>query len=175
MFSRNSYRALCCTLLTLCIIACACAGKPKGSITREQVNAFLDEMEKASQNRDLETLMSHISTDAQFKVTIEGFGPTQTMNFNHDQYRDYMKQGFAAVEAYDYKRGKTIINIDPDGQSAFVGDESFESVTMGGRVIRSVTAASSTLKLEDGKLVIVSGEGVARPAPASPTTNRASF
>ena len=175
MFPRNSLQATCCALIALCILSCACSSKPKGVITREQVNALLDEMERDAKNRDLEALMSHISPDAQFKITIEGFGPTQTMNINRDQYRDYMKQGFAAAEAYEYKRGTTVINIEPDGQSALVADESFESVTMRGRVIRSVTRDSSTLKLEDGKLVVVSSEGVARPAPEPPATNRASF
>jgi ketosteroid isomerase-like protein len=175
MFSRNFYQAICCALFALCFLSSACSSKQTGSITRQQVSAFLEEMEKAANNRDIEAIMSHISPDAQFKVTIEGFGATQNLALTHDQYRDYMTQGFNALESYEYKRGNTVINIEPDGQTAFVADEEFETATMKGQVIRTVATGTSTLKLEDGKLVIVSSNSVGRPAPPTPAAKRVSF
>jgi hypothetical protein len=175
MFPRNSFQAICCALIALCFLSSACSSKPKGFITRQQVSAFLDEVETAAKNRDIEAIMSHVSPNAQFKVTVEGFGATQNLVLNHDQYRDYMTQALNVIESYDYKRGDTVINIEPDGQTAFVADEEFETATMKGRVISTVATGTSTLKLEDGKLVIVSSNSVGRPATPSAATNRVSF
>lgn len=175
MSPRKSFQALSWMLIALSLLSSACSSQ-KGFITRQQVVALLDEMEKAAKNRDIEALISYISPKAQFKVTIEGFGPQpQTMMLNRDQYREYSLQALNAIETYDFKRGDTVINIDPDGQTAFVADESYETVTMRGRVISTVIRGTSTLKLEDGKLVLVSSESVGRPAPVSPSANRVSF
>jgi len=166
---------MCCALIALCFLSSACAGKQTGSITRQQVSAFLDEMEKAAKNKDIEAIMSHVSPNAQFKITIEGFGATQNLVLNRDQYRDYMTQGLNAIESYEYRRGDTVINIEPDGQTAFVADEEFETATMKGQTISTVATGTSTLKLEDGKLVVVSSSSVGRPAPPSPAAKRVSF
>ncbi|MDT4897409.1 MAG: hypothetical protein QOH25_2486 [Acidobacteriota bacterium] len=164
MFPRNRLpAALSCTLVALCFLSSACSSKPKGFITKQQVAAFLDEMDKAARNKDVDTLVANMSEDVQFKVTVEGFGPTQTLTFNRDQYRDYSKQGFGVIEDYDYRRGETVIKVEPDGQSAYVADETFETTTIGGQVTRTVARGTSILKLEEGKLVIVRGEAVARP------------
>jgi ketosteroid isomerase-like protein len=164
MFPRNRFHStIACALAALCFLSSACSSKPEGFITQQQVAAFLDEMDKAARNRDVDTLVAAISEDAQFKITIEGFGPTQTLTFNRDQYRDYSKQAFGVVGDYDYRRGQTVIKVEPDGQSAYVADETFETTTVGGQVIRTVARGTSLLKLENGKLVISRSEAIARP------------
>lgn len=176
MFPRKSLQALSWMLIALCLLSSACSSQQKAVITRQQVIALLDEMEKAAKNRDIEALISYVSPTAQFKVTIEGFGPpSQTLILNRDQYREYSTQALNAIETYDFKRGDTVINIEPDGQTAFVADESFETVTMRGRIISTVIRGTSTLKLEDGKLLLVSSESVGRPIPVPPSAHRVGF
>ena len=164
MFPRNGFLAvLAFALIALCFLASACSSKQKGFITKQQVAAFLDEMDKAARNKDVDTLVANLSEDVQFKVTVEGFGPTQTLNLNHDQYRDYSKQGFGVIGDYDYRRGETVIKVEPDGQTAYVADETFETTSIGGQVTRTVARGTSILKLENGKLVIARSEAVVRP------------
>lgn len=164
MSTRNSFHTfLSCALIALCFLSSACSSKQTGAITEQQVSAFLDEMDKAARNKDVDAIVANLSEDAQFKLTIEGFGPTQTLTFNRDQYRDYSKQGFSVVSNYEYRRGETVIKVEPDGQSAFVADETFETTTIGGQTLRTVARGTSILKLENGKLVIARSEAVARP------------
>ena len=164
MFPRNWFpSSFSYALLALCFLSSACSSKPQGFITEQQVTAFLQEMDKAARNKDVDTLVGALSKDVKFKVTVEGFGPTQTLTFNRDQYRDYSKQAFGVVRDYDYRRGETVIKVEPDGQSAYVADETFETTTVGGQVIRTVARGTATLKLEDGKLVIWRSEAATRP------------
>ena len=164
MSPRISYLSLLtCALVALSLFTSGCSTKQSGPITEQQVKAFLEELDNAARNRDVDAVVDKLSADVQFKLTVEGFGPTQTITLNRDQYRDYGKQGYAQVEAYEYRRGETVIKVDPDGKSAFVADETFETTTMGGRVLRSVSRATSILKLENGKLVISRGEATVRP------------
>lgn len=152
-------------LVALCFLSSACSSKQTGTITEQRVRAFLEEMDRAAKNKDVNAIVANLSEDAKFTLTIEGFGPTQTLSFNRDEYRDYSEQGFSAVSDYDYRRGDTVIRVEPDGQSAFVADETFETTTIGGQTIHSVARGTYILKLENGKLVISRSEAVARPLP----------
>ncbi|HEX8847761.1 MAG TPA: hypothetical protein VF791_24185 [Pyrinomonadaceae bacterium] len=177
MFPRNSFlRVLPFALIALALLSSACSSRQKGPITRQQVLALLEEIDNAAKKRDVEGLASHFSRDAQLKVTIEGFGPgVQTLNFNREQYLDYSKQALDAMDAYDFKRGETVINIDADGQTAFVADESFETFTIRGQVMRSTARSMSTLKLEDGRLVITASESRAHVSTGPTPSKQASF
>lgn len=163
MFSRNSFPFIlsCALIAAFCLLSSACSGKQAqgGLITRQQVSAYLAEMDKVANKRDVDALIPMLSKDVKFQITIDGFGTTQTLAFNRDEYVDYCRTGLAAVEDYEYKRGETDIKIEPDGQSAMVADEVFENSTMGGRKMRSVARTTSILKLEDGKLVLARSEG----------------
>ena len=168
MFPRNSHLStLSCALVSLCFLASACASKQQGVITEQKVSAFLAEMDKAARNKDVDALVAGMSEDVRLKLTIEGFGPTQTLTFNRDEYRDHSKQSMAVVGDYEYRRGETIIKVEPDGQTAYVADETFETVTIGGQTIGTVARGTSTLKLENGKLVITRSEASARPLKPS--------
>ena len=173
MRPRKSQVAILVGLISLTVLLSACSGGKKSVITRQQVSAFLEDMDRAAQRKDVETIVAHLSPSVQFKLTIEGFGPTQTLSLNRDQYRDYATQGFAAIEAYDYRRGDTVINVDPDGQTAYVADETFETARMGGNVMQTVTRGTAVLKMEGDVLMIASGESVGRPAQPGSISRRA--
>jgi hypothetical protein len=182
MVHRNSFlppTISCALIVALCLISSGCAGKqpppPKGFITRQQVSAFLDKMDKAANNKDIDAIIPMLSKDVQFRVTIDGFGTSQTLDLNHDQYIDYSRTGFAAVDDYDYRRGKTEIKIEPDGQSASVADEIFETTTTGGKILRSVARTTSILKLENEKLVMARSDGAVLIIKAEEKAQRTKF
>jgi ketosteroid isomerase-like protein len=176
MFPRKSFLpAFSCALIALCLLTSACSNKEKTVITEQQVSAFLQEMDKASNNKDVDAIVAMMSKDAQFKFTMEGFGPTQILTLNRDQYRDNGKMTFSLVTDYNYRRGETVIKVEPDGQSAYVAHEAFETTTVGSQVIRSVSTGTSLLKMEDGKLVIYKSEAVARPLQPTKKAQPAGF
>jgi hypothetical protein len=171
MFSRSSILSSCtCALIALCFLSSACAKKPKGVITEQQVSAFLEAMDKAAQNNDLDAIIAGMSEDVRLKITLEGFGPTQTLTFDREQYRAHAVQSLGMTDFYDYRRGETVIKIEPGGHSAIVAAETYETSTIGNQTIGAVSRVTSILEMEDGKLVITRSEAVARPyRPYKPT------
>lgn len=158
---------LSCVLMALCFLSSACAKKQKqGFITEQQVNAFMEEMEKAAKSNDVEAILAMMSEDVRFSVTVEGFGEMQNLTFDREQYRAHIKQSFGMANFYDYKRGYTAVKVEPDGQSAFVTAEITETAKIGDQTIGTISTENSTLELEDGKLVITRAAAVSRPIPA---------
>ena len=155
-------------LIALCLLSSACAKKQKqGFITEQQVNAFMEEMEKAANRNDVDAILAMMSEDVRLSVTVEGFGQTQNLTFDREQYRAHIKQSLGMTNFYDYKRGYTAIQIEPDGQSAFVTAEITETAKIGDQTIGTVSTENSTLELENGKLVITRAAAVSRPIPAA--------
>jgi ketosteroid isomerase-like protein len=157
---------LSCVLLALCFLSGACAKKQKGVITEQQVNAFLKEVDRAANSKDIEAVIALLSEDVHLDLTIEGFGPTQTMSLDREQYRKQMEQTLRMTNVYDYKRGETIIKVEPDGQTAFVIADIYETTKIGGQTIGTVSRETSTLEMEDGKLVVTRSAAVSRPLPS---------
>lgn len=174
MSLRKTFPTVLGAIIGLCLLSSACSSGQNAVITREEVEALLVELDDAARRRDVDAVVSRLSETAQLRVTLD-FAPPITLSLNRDQYRDHTKQALSLVEAYEYKRGETVINIEPDGKTAFVADEIFETVTMRGKVIRTVTRSNATLKMENGKLVVTSSESVGGPAKTPPLSPRANF
>jgi hypothetical protein len=170
MFPLNSSRrkgscAVVVFLISLGLLSSGCASRTEagGVLTEQKIQAALAEIDSAALRRDADAIAGYFSEHAQIKINLSGFGVgKQSMTFGRDQYRDYARQSYAAIEAYDYQRRDTVIKIAPDGQTAYVSDQVFESATMMGRTVRSVTAEAATVKLEGGKVVISYLEGDVR-------------
>ena len=153
-------------LAVIAALVLACTGgqeqpaAQRGGITKEQVEAVLEKLDRAIENRDVDGVLANFSDNAQIKITIEGTG--STMVFTKSQYASNLKEGWGSVDAYEYSRRNTNIIVSPDGKSATVADDVLESVTISGQVLRTMTSEVATLSLEDGKLVATSMEGIVR-------------
>ena len=177
MFLRKFFTpTLFSALIALCFLSSACTKKQQGVITEQQVNALMEEMDRAANNNDVEAIMALLSEDVRLSVTVEGFGQSQNLTFDREQYRAHLKQSLGMTNFYDYKRGYTVVKVEPDGQSAFVNAEITETAKIGDQTIGTVSIENSTLELEDGKLVITRGSAVSRPLPpVSKKARRAVF
>lgn len=176
MFPRKNFIPnISCALIALCFLLSACAKKEKGAITEQQVNAFLQEMDRAANNNDADAILALMSKDVRLSVKIEGFGPTQNLSFDREQYKTHIKQSLGMTDVYDYKRGETVIKIEPDGQSAFVVADIMETAKIGQQTIGTIARETSTLEMEDGKLVVTRSAAVARPMPSEKNARRVGF
>jgi ketosteroid isomerase-like protein len=176
MFPRKFFTlTLACALIALCFLSSGCAKKEKGFITEQQVNALMEEIERAANNKDVDAIIALMSKDVQLKITVEGFGPPQTMTLDREQYRTQSKQSLGMTDVYNYRRGETVINVEPDGQSAVVVADVYETTTLGKQTIGTVSRETSILGLEDGKLVITRGEAITRPLPSVKKSRPAVF
>jgi hypothetical protein len=140
-----------------------CAAKRKEVITEQQVLALLDEIDKASNKMDVDQIYDRMAENIQIKMTVTGFGPTQKFTFNRDQYREYAKKAFSAVNNYSYTRKNTKVTVTSDNKNALATDQVYETTQVGNRTLRTVTDETATFTVKGGKVIMTSLEGVGRP------------
>lgn len=145
-------------LLFVALCFFAFNGCSNQKITEPEVLNLLSKIEVAANNKDVEAIIANLSDQAQIKATMTVGGQTQTFAFNPDQYRDRLKQAFAAKSNYSYSRQHTKVKISPDGKSATANYTITESIIVNGELRRSVGSEVATFVKENGKLAIQSLE-----------------
>jgi hypothetical protein len=165
MFPRNKSfpKHIACALLALCLLAGGCSTQSQVVLTRQQVAGFLEGWDSAQQNEDMAAVIFHLSPKLQYKLTIKGFGETETLTGNYQQYLASTKRGFEVGKLNSRERAATMIGVHPGGQSASAVFDLYENVTIEGEVFRTVTAVIMTIEQEDGRPVITSLEYVTSP------------
>jgi hypothetical protein len=150
-------------IIGVSLLSSSCAAKRKEVITEQQVLALLDEIDKASNKMDVDQIYNCMAENIQIKLTVTGLGPTQKFTFTRDQYRDYAKKAFSAINNYSYTRKNTKVTITSDNKNALATDQVYETTQVGNRSLRTVTDETATFTVKDGKVIMTSLEGVARP------------
>lgn len=123
------------------------------SITKNEIVALLNRIDKASNNKDVDALCAQMAPNLVAKLTIEGQPP---LTLNLAQYKAAAAQGFAAVQNYKYTRTATQINIAPNGQSARVAATVQEQMTVNGTPMRGMSKQTTTVRLQGGRVLITS-------------------
>lgn len=164
MSPRNSFPAkLLCALTLLCLIACACSTKEPGVLTQPQVADLLQKWDAAQMNDDIKGVTACLSPKLKYKMTFKGFGPTETKTGDYREYVESTKIGFDAGESLSTNRTMGAIGVQPDGQSASVIGEVHYSMTVEGRLFRTVSTGTMTVGLEDGRAVITAIDQIVEP------------
>ena len=153
-FKWHSTEALIFLFLAGCLFSSTSCSSDK-SITESEVNDVLNKIEVAAKNKDADSIVANMSEKVQIKAIVTASGQTQTLTFNRNQYRDFIKKSFAVGSNYTYSRQKTQVKISPDGRSAIATDEVSESLTVNGQTIRSIGTEVASLTKENGKIVIL--------------------
>ncbi len=135
------------------IILTGCFGESK--ITEAEIQAIIAQSDSAAQKKDVEGICANLSEKIQIKLAVEAAGQRQNFTLTREQYQDLLKKAFAVTSNYNYTRKNTNVKISNDGKSASVMDETTESATVNGQVIKTVSAEASIWKRENGKLVII--------------------
>ena len=139
-------------LIVLFLLGCS-SGESK--ITEAEIRDAISKMEAATVSKDVESIVAGLSERVQMKATVTALGQTQTLNFNRDQYRDFLKKTYAAASDYTFSRENLKIKISADGRSAVVTSEVSESLKMNGLTVRSVATEVASFTRENGKVVIL--------------------
>lgn len=130
-----------------------CSSEKK--ITEPEVLEVISMIEAATKNKDADSIVANLSEKVQIKVIVTADGQTQHFTFDRSQYGEYLKKAFAVVSDYTYSRQTTHVKISADGKSAIASDEIMESMTLNGKLIRSVSTEVATFVRENGKIVIL--------------------
>ena len=120
-------------------------------VTESTVKKLLSEMDVAITNLDSETLAKTLSDDIQITIHINIQGNEQVMKPSKQEYISMLKQGWAAVENYSYKRSDLVIDIK-DGK-AVVSANVKETMTVQGQSLSGESKEVATVESVNGKLL----------------------
>jgi hypothetical protein len=164
MFPRSSFPAkLACALAALCLLAGACKTKEAGVLTQPQVADLLRKWDAAQMSNDIAGVTACLSTKLKYKMTVKGFGPTDTLAGDYREYLESTKRGFSTGQNLSTNRTMGVIGVQPDGQSASVMGEVHDAFTVGGKLYRTVSTGTMTVELEDGRAVITAIDEIVEP------------
>jgi len=128
-------------------------------ITSEQIQQVIDATDAAAMNRDSAGIGAYLSDT--FERTIE-FSHEKWMakvSLDKAKYLGLIEDGWATIEAYDYRRDDTEIHIMPDGLSAVSHSTVTEHIVQNGEKMTSKFREYATYELENGRPVITGVSG----------------
>ncbi|HJU56734.1 MAG TPA: hypothetical protein VJ715_19270 [Pyrinomonadaceae bacterium] len=164
MSTRNSFSAkLLCALAALCLLASACSTKEPAVLTQPQVAELLQKWDAAQMNDDIKGVTACLSPKLRYKLTFKGFGPIETKTGDYREYIESTKIGFDAGQSLSTNRTMGAIGVQPDGQSASVIGEVHYSMTVEGRLYRTVSTGTMTVGIEDGRAVFTAIDQLVEP------------
>jgi len=140
------------------------AGAQGKGITEQKIQAMIKATERAIRNRDANGVGSILADDA--IVTLKNMpGPDgpQTLNFTKKQYIQFLQASWELIKEHTYERRDVQIDIAGSGDIATVTDKVLETITTeDGAVIKSAIDEESILEMRDGRVEVISVEGVVR-------------
>jgi hypothetical protein len=122
-------------------------------IQEQEIRDFIDKVNQATNNRDVDGLVEMISPSAQI-ITVSEIGSSAT-TINIDNLKESYRQGFANLKEYQIKT--VIDSIDIKGNSAQVNGKSGDVAIYNGsnQIITSEIDWSFAIEKQNGDLKIV--------------------
>jgi hypothetical protein len=127
-----------------------------GPMTVAQIQQVMDATDAAAMRRDTQGIGSHLSERFEKTVTFPYQGGTAATKLDKREYLNLIDKGWAAMEAYSYRREDTVINVAADGRSGESNSTITETLVIDGETRVSKVREYAQYALEDGKPVITS-------------------
>jgi hypothetical protein len=153
------------TVACLALVLLACANtyaQTQTTITEEKALAILNSMDKATKAKNIAGMMAPLASDVKIRLILVTPNKEQGISLTRDQYELNSRQAIRKRIGYDCVRKNTRVKIFSDGQSAMVSDDIYETLTLSGKTLRSVTSEVIIFYVRGGKIVITAMEGKMR-------------
>jgi ketosteroid isomerase-like protein len=118
------------------------ASTKDAKITEAEIRNVLDQMLKASRNRDAAGVMKFMADNATIDLTVQTPAGSNKLRLTRQQYAQYLQQGMAAIEQYQAQYSAIKIRVAANGQSAIATYTLQESSVLKNRPI-AITAVSN--------------------------------
>lgn len=139
--------------LGLFIVVAATAGN---TLTKQELQKMVRDMDAATAKRDVNGVLQFISPEVRMVTKINGpSGAVQSIAMTYQDYKTALIHFWNAVTEYTYTRDSLNIEISSDQKEATLSAVFRESYAMSGHRVVTVSREVSTVKLINGKPVIV--------------------
>ena len=134
--------------------------KPELHLTRESVDLFLNTLDQAIRQKDVDGVLRHIAPDATITIHMKQGAQQQIATLTREEYRKTLAMGFAFPSANDFARVNTTVSLAADERSAKVSFQSTETLRQAHRELKIEGEETLILKIRNDKPVITSLEQV---------------
>lgn len=160
---RAAGRPAAAILLTVFLLA-GCSGTVSSPrITETDVKALLDDVEKATLNRDVDGVVRHLAPFVVITLIMNTPEKQGIVQLTRDQYRSELEKAHALIVQHEYRRDHSVITVRDDGREATAEAEVRERIVLRDREMRTITRERAVLEIIDGKLMVTVLEGLVRP------------
>jgi hypothetical protein len=127
----------------------------------DRLEAMHVELDQATNNRDIETMMKHIAPDARFRFIIETPPNRSVRTFhNREEFRREMLAGMVMTQQISWQRHETDFRLAPDGRTATGNFLFTDEVIVQGQHLTFTIIETMTYSLVGGRPLITSIDGV---------------
>ncbi len=133
-------------------------GQQTNVISKADVQAVLDSIDKGLVKNDAAAVVANYSRDAVITAVVsDEENRTTGMTFKRDEYKQSLERYFASLIDYSLQRTDIKIEIAPDGKTAECACTLMENLKYksDGSKIESQTDASLSFAIIDGKVLII--------------------
>jgi hypothetical protein len=154
IIKNSSFRAV--TIVVFMVIfACVADGQQGAGITKAQVQAVLDSIDKACLNKDAAGAVANYASNAMITAITVQNGQTYTSKRSREDYLQMLEDSLKNTKDYSLQHKDVVIEIAPDGRTAqcsFTLVERWRGSS--GNMEEALTKESLSLVLLDGKLLV---------------------
>ena len=131
-------------------------GQQTNVISKADVQAVLDSIDKGLVKKDADAVVANYSRDAVIAANVWEDGGTTGTTFKRDEYKQSLERYFASLIDYSLQRTDVKIEIAPDGKTAECACTLMENLKYksDGSKIESQTDASLSFAIINGKVLI---------------------
>ncbi|HTY86685.1 MAG TPA: hypothetical protein VMB80_04410 [Candidatus Acidoferrum sp.] len=105
-------------VVSMTIFAGVADGQQGDRISKAQVQAVLDSIDKACLNKDAAAVIANYASNAVITATVVQNGQTYTNRQNREDYRRALENSLKNAADYSLRHRDVAIQIAPDGQTA---------------------------------------------------------
>lgn len=146
-----------CGVLIAVAVVFPCAAQTKvDKLTKQRVQAVVDDIITSVVKKDLPGFLKHISPDALVVMKMAGKGGKKgrVIKMNKWQYAAALSSGFKSKTDYQYKVSNIEIVVDQDGRGATVTDVATEKVVQGGVKVDAKLFETTIFELTNGRPLV---------------------
>lgn len=119
-----------------------------GDVSEEMVQAVIDKMHTAADNKDTSLISDLFSDDVSIVMNIKAQGETQVVTLGKSDYLGMVQMGWDMAEKYEYNTSDVKIKIK--GNTAVVKSNVKESLTIQGQSMVTNSKEVTTIEFNDG-------------------------
>ena len=155
-FKMRSVKQIFLGLSVFLILAWTTLGQNGVRLSKDQVIAALDSIDRGLTNRNAAAVVANFATNAVITVTIQEDHFKDSLRHTTTEYREILESSLKEPGPYRIKRSDVSIELSPGGKTATVVSTLVEDYNFEGKLKHGVSKETATFQLIGAKALLTS-------------------